>query len=58
MIDPWIHVRVALHKDSGKIVLPIFIELALKLQNLAIFEVGVDDIQIFVWPEHESPQFT
>ena len=31
MIDPGIQVRVALHKNTGKVVLPIFVERAFKL---------------------------
>src|SRR6476620_7711873 len=57
VVDARIEIRMALHKDADKLMLPIFVELALKLQDLAIFAIGVDHIKIFVRPEHESPQF-
>jgi hypothetical protein len=58
VIDSGILVRVTLYEHSEKIVLPIFIERALKLQDFAIFEVGVDHIEILVWPEYKSPKLT
>ena len=58
MIDPRVQVRVALYKNTSKVVLPIFVESAVKLQNLAIFEICVDHVQILVWPKRESPKFT
>src|ERR1041385_667816 len=38
MIDPRVQVRVALYKNTSKVVLPIFVERAVKFQNLAYFE--------------------
>ena len=58
MIDPRVSVRVALYKNTGKVVLPIFVECAGKLQNLAIFDICVDHVQILVRPKRESAKFT
>jgi hypothetical protein len=58
MIDPRVQVRVALYKNTGKVVPPIFVEGAVKLQNLAIFEIRVDHVQILIWPKRESAKFT
>jgi hypothetical protein len=58
VIDSGIHLRVALYEDPCKVMLPIFIERALKLQDLAIFEIGVDHIEISVRSEYESPKLT
>src|SRR5437867_7307786 len=53
VIDPGIHLRVALYEDLGKIMLSFFIQRALELQDFAIFEICVDHIQILVRPEYE-----
>jgi hypothetical protein len=54
MIDSRVHVRVALHENLSKVVLPILVRRALKLQDLAVFEICVDYVKVSVWPEHES----
>ena len=58
MVDPGIHLRVALYEDPGKIVLSIFIERALELQDFAVFEVSVDHIQILIRSEHKCAKLT
>ena len=55
MIDSGVHVRVASDENFSKIVLPILVQFALKLQNLAVFEIRVDYLQISVRAEHEAP---
>jgi hypothetical protein len=45
---------MALYEDSSKVMLPIFVKCALKLQNFAIFEIGVDYVQIPIRPEDET----
>ena len=45
---------VPLHKHFEKIVLSAFIERALKFQDLAIFEIRVDHVQIMIRSEYES----
>jgi hypothetical protein len=54
MVDSGVHVRVAFYKNFSKVVLPVFVRRALKLQDLAVFEIRVDHLQVPVWPEHES----
>ena len=58
MIDSGIHLRVALYEDLGKVVLSIFIERALELQDFAVFEIRVDHIQILIRTEYESAKLT
>ena len=54
MVDPGIQVRMALHENTEKVVLPIFVKCASKFQNFAVFEIRVDDVEVPVRPEHES----
>ena len=44
MIDPGIQVCVALYEHAGEVVLPVFVQRACKLQDLAIFEIRVNYI--------------
>ena len=53
MIDPGIQVCVALHENTEKVVLPIFVRHAFKLQDFAVFEIRVDDVEVPVRSEHE-----
>src|SRR6476660_9348759 len=46
MIDAGIHLGVTLYEDLSKVVLSILIERAVKLLNLAVFKIRIDDIQI------------
>jgi len=54
----WIHLGVALYKDLSKVVLSILIELAVELQDLAVFEIRIDDIQILIRAKYESTKLT
>ena len=58
MIDPRVRLGVPLYEDLGKVVLLIFIERALELQDLAVFEIRVDHIQILIRSEYESAKLT
>ena len=58
VIDSGIHLGVAFYEDVHKVVLSIFVERALELQDFAVFEIRVDDIQILIRPEYESAKLT
>jgi hypothetical protein len=58
MIDARINLRVASYEDLDEIVLPILVERALELQDLAVFEIRIDDIQILIRAKYESTKFT
>ena len=58
MIDARIHLGVALYEDLSKVVLSILIECALELQDLAVFEIRIDDIQILIRAKYESTKLT
>jgi hypothetical protein len=58
VIDSGIDLGVAFYEDVGKIVLSIFVERPLELQDLAIFEIRIDDIQILIRPEYEPAELT
>jgi hypothetical protein len=54
MVDARICLSVASYEDLGKVVLSIGIERALELQDLAVFEIRIDDIQILIRTKYES----
>ena len=58
VIDSGIDLGVAFYEDFGKVVLSIFVERPIELQDLAIFEIRIDDIQILIRPEYESAELT
>src|SRR4029077_11660166 len=57
MIDAGIF-GVPLHEDVGKVELYILIERAVELQDLAVFEIRIDDIQILIRAKYESTKLT
>ena len=57
MIDARIF-GVPLHEDLSKVVLSILIERAIELQDLAVFEIRIDDIQILIRAKYESAKLT
>ena len=58
MIDAGIHLGVPLYEDLSKVVLSILIERAVEFQDLAVFEIRIDDIQILIRSEYESTKLT
>src|SRR4026208_1272442 len=58
MIDARIHLGVALYEDLSKVVLSSLIERAVELQDLAVFEIRIDDIQILIRAKYESTKLT
>ena len=58
MIDAGIHLGMALYEDLSKVVLSILIERAVELQDLAVFEIRIDHIQILVRAKYESTKLT
>ena len=58
MIDAGIYLGVALYEDLSKVVLSILIERAVELQDFAVFEIRIDDIQILIRAKYESTKLT
>ena len=58
MVDARICLGVASYEDLGKVVLSILVERALELQDLAVFEIRIDDIQILIRAKYESTKLT
>src|SRR4029453_12501920 len=58
MIDAGIHLGVALYEDLSKIVLSILIERAVELQDFAVFEIRIHDVQIPIRAKYESTKLT
>ncbi len=57
MIDAGIF-GVSFHEHFAKVVLSILVERAVELQDLAVFEIRIDDIQILVRAKYESTKLT
>lgn len=49
---------MALYEDLSKVVLSILIERTVELQDLAVFEIRIDDIQILIRAKYESTKLT
>jgi hypothetical protein len=45
---------VSHHEDLSEVVLSILIERAVELQNLAVYEIRIDDVQILIRAKYES----
>jgi hypothetical protein len=58
MIDARIYLGLAFYEHLGKVVLSILVERAVELQDLAVFEIRIDDIQILIRTEYESAKLT
>jgi hypothetical protein len=57
MIDAGIF-GVPLHEHFAKVVLSILVERAVELQDLAVFKIRIDHIQIVIRAKYESAKLT
>src|SRR5262245_59020010 len=58
MIDAGIHLSVPHHEYLSEVVLSVLIKRAVELQDLAVFEIRIDDVQILIRAKYESTKLT